>query len=100
MTGGHWQGRFDLGVGSVAPTKARAEVIDFAGIYYYSPYVYVVHAESGIQSEEDLNGKVIGVETGTASETSSTVAWRSMRRACRRFNTNSNRGRCARFPIP
>lgn len=68
MTGGHWQGRFDLGVGSVAPTKARAEVIDFAGIYYYSPYVYVVHAESGIQSEEDLNGKVIGVETGTASE--------------------------------
>ncbi len=68
MTGGHWQGRFDLGVGSVAPTKARAEVIDFAGIYYYSPYVYVVHAESSIQSEEDLDGKIIGVETGTASE--------------------------------
>ncbi|MDX0542088.1 transporter substrate-binding domain-containing protein [Sinorhizobium medicae] len=68
MTGGRWQGRFDLGVGSVAPTKARAEVIDFAGIYYYSPYVYVVHADSSIQSEEDLNGKIIGVETATASE--------------------------------
>ena len=32
LTGGHWQGRYDVGVGSVTPTKARAQVIDFAGI--------------------------------------------------------------------
>ncbi len=68
LTGGHWQGRYDLGVGSVTPTKARAQVIDFAGIYYYSPYVYVVHKDSKAHSVEDLNGKVIGVETGTTSE--------------------------------
>jgi polar amino acid transport system substrate-binding protein len=68
MTGGRWHGRFDLGVGSVAPTKARAQAIDFAAIYYYSPYVYVVHADSDIQTEKDLDGKVIGVETATASE--------------------------------
>lgn len=67
MTGGHWQGRYDIGVGSVTPTKARANVIDFAGIYYYSPYVYAVHADSTAKSVEDLNGKVIGVETGTTS---------------------------------
>ncbi|MFC0481463.1 transporter substrate-binding domain-containing protein [Gellertiella hungarica] len=68
LTGGHWQGRYDLGVGSVTPTKARAQVIDFAGIYYYSPYVFVVHKDSQAKGVADLNGKVIGVETGTTSE--------------------------------
>ena len=68
LTGGRWQGRYDLGVGSVTPTKARAQVIDFAGIYYYSPYVYVVHKDSDTKSVEDLNGKIIGVETATTSE--------------------------------
>lgn len=68
LTGGHWQGRYDVGVGSVTPTKARAQAIDFAGIYYYSPYVYVVHKDSPAHSTDDLNGKIIGVETGTTSE--------------------------------
>src|SRR5690606_24187497 len=65
LTGGRWQGRYDLGVGSVTPTKARAQVIDFVGIYYYSPYVYVVHKDSEAKTVIDLNGKVIGVETAT-----------------------------------
>ncbi|MCR6497886.1 transporter substrate-binding domain-containing protein [Shinella sp. CPCC 101442] len=68
LTGGRWQGRYDLGVGSVTPTKARAQVIDFVGIYYYSPYVYVVHKDSDAKTVADLNGKVIGVETATTSE--------------------------------
>ena len=68
LTGGRWQGRYDIGVGSVTPTKARAQVIDFAGIYYYSPYVYVVHKDSPAKAVSDLNGKVIGVETATTSE--------------------------------
>jgi polar amino acid transport system substrate-binding protein len=68
LTGGHWQGRYDLGVGSVTPTKSRAQVIDFAGVYYYSPYVYVVHKDSKAKTVDDLNGKVIGVETATTSE--------------------------------
>lgn len=68
LTGGRWQGRYDLGVGSVTPTKPRAQVLDFVGIYYYSPYVYVVHKDSTAKSVADLNGKVIGVETATTSE--------------------------------
>ncbi|MCZ4094188.1 MULTISPECIES: transporter substrate-binding domain-containing protein [Sinorhizobium] len=68
LTGGRWQGRYDLGVGSVTPTKARAQVIDFAGIYYYSPYVYVLHKDSEAKAVDDLKGKVIGVETATTSE--------------------------------
>lgn len=68
MTGGHWNGRYDLAVGSVTPTKARAEVIDFPAVYYFSPYVFVVHEDSAADSRDDLNGKVVGVETGTTSE--------------------------------
>ncbi|MBY5540668.1 transporter substrate-binding domain-containing protein [Rhizobium leguminosarum] len=68
LTGGRWQGRYDLGVGSVTPTKPRAQVIDFVGVYYYSPYVYVVHKDNTAKTITDLNGKVIGVETATTSE--------------------------------
>lgn len=68
MTGGHWNGRYDIGVGSVTPTKPRANVLDFAAVYYYSPYVFVVHQDSDVMKGEDLNGKKIGVETGTTSE--------------------------------
>ncbi len=68
LTGGRWQGRYDLGVGSVTPTKARAQVIDFVGIYYFSPYVYVLHKDSTAKSVDDLKGKIIGVETATTSE--------------------------------
>jgi polar amino acid transport system substrate-binding protein len=68
LTGGRWAGRYDIGVGSVTPTKARAQAIDFAGIYYYSPYVYVVNKDSTAKTVADLNGKKIGVETATTSE--------------------------------
>ncbi|MGZ3401892.1 MAG: transporter substrate-binding domain-containing protein [Phenylobacterium sp.] len=68
MTGGHWHGRWDIAVGSVTPTHARSQVVDFAGIYYFSPYVFAVHKDSTARAFEDLNGKTIGVETGTTSE--------------------------------
>ncbi|HWF01050.1 MAG TPA: transporter substrate-binding domain-containing protein [Caulobacteraceae bacterium] len=68
MTGGHWHGRWDMMVGSATPTEARAQVVDFAGVYYYSPYVFAVNAKSPIRTAAQLNGKVIGVETGTTSE--------------------------------
>lgn len=68
MTGGHWHGRWDIAVGSVTPTHARAQVVDFAGVYYYSPYVFAVHKDSAARTFADLNGKTIGVETGTTSE--------------------------------
>jgi polar amino acid transport system substrate-binding protein len=68
MTGGHWYGRWDMMVGSATPTKARAQVVDFAGVYYYSPYVFVVNTRSDIRKRADLDGRKIGVETGTTSE--------------------------------
>ena len=68
MTGGRWSGRWDVAVGSITPTKPRSEVLDFAGIYYYTPYVFAVNADSKVSDPKDLNGKKIGVETGTTSE--------------------------------
>lgn len=68
MTGGRWGGRWDAAVGSITPTKPRSEVLDFAGIYYYSPYVFAIHADSAVTDPKDLNGKTIGVETSTTSE--------------------------------
>jgi polar amino acid transport system substrate-binding protein len=68
MTGGRWSGRWDLAVGSITPTKPRSEVLDFAGVYYYTPYVFAVNAESKVTDAKELNGKKIGVETATTSE--------------------------------
>ncbi|MDB5767767.1 MAG: hypothetical protein JWQ61_2581 [Collimonas fungivorans] len=68
MTGGHWRGRWDVSVLSVTPTKARAKLLDFPALYYYSPYVFAVHKNSKAKTRNDLNGKIIGVEGGTTSE--------------------------------
>lgn len=68
MTGGRWSGRWDVAVGSITPTKPRSEVLDFAGIYYFTPYVFAVNTDSKVTDPKELNGKKIGVETGTTSE--------------------------------
>ena len=92
MTGGHWHGRWDMVVGSVTPTKARARVVDFAGVYYYSPYVFAVHKTSPARNWQDLNNKKIRVETGTTSEGAyPSQRWRSTRRTLRRSNMWSRR---------
>ena len=59
MTGGHWGGRWDVAVGSITPTKPRSEVLDFAGIYYYTPYVFAVNADSKITDAKELQLKSI-----------------------------------------
>ena len=60
ITAGHWAGRWDMSVGSMTPTKSRAEVLDFPAIYYYTPAAFAVHADSPINTLAELNGKVIG----------------------------------------
>jgi polar amino acid transport system substrate-binding protein len=60
ITGGNWGGRWDMSVGSMTPTKQRAEVLNFPAVYYYTPAAFAVHKDSEIDSLEDLNGKTIG----------------------------------------
>src|SRR3546814_2413648 len=59
ITAGNWGGRWDMSVGSMTPTKKRAEVLDFPAVYYYTPAAFAVHKDSEIDSLADLNGKVI-----------------------------------------
>lgn len=60
ITAGGWAGRWDFSVGSMTPTKSRAEVLNFPAIYYYTPAAFAVHTDSKISALEELNGKVIG----------------------------------------
>jgi polar amino acid transport system substrate-binding protein len=58
---GRWAGRWDIAVGSMTPTRERAEVLDFPAIYYYTPAAVAVHKdETDVKTVDDLAGKVIG----------------------------------------
>ncbi len=60
ITAGRWGDRWDISVGSMTPTRERAEVLDFPAIYYYTPASFAVHESCPYQSLDELNGKVIG----------------------------------------
>ncbi len=60
ITSGGWSGRWDMSVGSMTPTKKRAEVLDFPAVYYYTPASFAVHDDSDVTQISDLNGKTIG----------------------------------------
>lgn len=68
ITAGHWQGRWDMDVGSMTPTKARAKVLDFPAVYYYTPAAVAVNKDAKETSLADLNGKVVGVTATSTYE--------------------------------
>jgi polar amino acid transport system substrate-binding protein len=68
ITAGKWQGRWDLAMGQMTPTKARAEVFDFPAVYIWGPIIAVAHKDSKATKLPDLEGKIVGVAAGTAAE--------------------------------
>lgn len=69
ITAGRWNGRWDVSVGSMTPTKERREVLDFPAIYYYTPASLAVHADNtSIATPADASGKRIGVGVATTYE--------------------------------
>lgn len=69
ITTGQWNGRWDVSVGSMTPTEARAEVLDFPAVYYYTPAALAVHADNTtIAAPADATGKRIGVGVATTYE--------------------------------
>lgn len=68
ITAGHWNGRWDISVGSMVYTAARAMKFNFPAVYYQSPAHFAVHNGSPIQTKEQLNGKIIGAVSGTSYE--------------------------------
>ena len=61
-------GRIDMAVSSITITKKRLESVSFAQPYYDSDQSLTVAAESGLKSVDDMNGKVIGVDTGSTGD--------------------------------
>ncbi|AIC29978.1 amino acid ABC transporter substrate-binding protein (plasmid) [Rhizobium etli bv. mimosae str. IE4771] len=68
MAAGKWAGRWDIAMGQMIPTKARAEIFDFPSLYIWGPNVAVVNKASKATKLADLDGKVIGVSSGTGAE--------------------------------
>jgi polar amino acid transport system substrate-binding protein len=60
ITAGHWNGRWDVSVGSMTPIADRQAVLDFTPAYYFVPAVVVVKDDSTFASFDDLSGKSIG----------------------------------------
>jgi polar amino acid transport system substrate-binding protein len=57
--------RYDGILGSMAITDERLEVVSFTDPYYYSGAQLVVRSDSGITDPSEMDGKTIGVTTGT-----------------------------------
>jgi len=55
-------------VGSMTPTKKRAEKLAFPAVYYYTPAAVGVHKSSKISTVAGLSGKKVGTGTGTTFE--------------------------------
>ena len=68
MTAGHWNGRWDITIGSMTPTTTRAQVLDFPALYYFTPASVAVHVDSKAETVSDLSGKVVGVTTASTFE--------------------------------
>jgi polar amino acid transport system substrate-binding protein len=69
IAAGRWNGRYDICICSMTPSKARAEVFDFPVTYYASPAVIVVNAaDQRIHSAKDLSGLKVGVTSASTYE--------------------------------
>ena len=69
ITSGRWNGRWDVSVGSMTPTEARAQVLDFPAVYYYTPASLAVHEDNTkIAAPADASGMRIGVGVATTYE--------------------------------
>lgn len=60
--------KIDLVISGASSTEAREKIFDFSHTYFTSEIVLVVLQDSGIMSVEDLNKKVLTVQTGTIFE--------------------------------
>ncbi len=68
ITSGKWGGRWDVAIGSMTPTPARAKVLDFPAVYYFTPSAFYVHKDSPAKTLSDLNDKRIGTSGGSTYE--------------------------------
>jgi len=60
-------GTVNIEMGSTTYTQKREEQADFSMIFFFSETTFLVPKDSGIQSLEDLNGKIVGAARATTN---------------------------------
>ena len=65
ISGGNWNGRWDVNVDSMTITRDRQRVLYFTQPYYYIPAAFVVNKQSKVTTIDQLSGRRIGVGTAT-----------------------------------
>ncbi|MCD8503203.1 MAG: transporter substrate-binding domain-containing protein [Bacillaceae bacterium] len=60
--------RVDFVIAGMTPTEDRLKSVDFTVVYYTAEQTIVTKNDSGIQSLEDLQGKILGVQLGSIQE--------------------------------
>ncbi|RWK11049.1 transporter substrate-binding domain-containing protein [Mesorhizobium sp.] len=68
IVAGNWEGRWDIAMGGMTPTKARAEKFSFPAIFTHLRSVVVVHKDSKAEQLSDLDGKTVGANLNTTDE--------------------------------
>ncbi|WP_083590980.1 transporter substrate-binding domain-containing protein [Aurantimonas sp. 22II-16-19i] len=61
-------GRIDVAVSSITITEERLKSVSFAQPYYDSDQSLAAKADAGIASSADLEGKTVGVDTGSTGD--------------------------------
>ena len=70
IVAGKWGARWDLSIGSMTITAARAKVVNFSSPYYYTPAQFGVYkTNTNIKTLADFSGKTVGCGSGTTYET-------------------------------
>lgn len=60
-------GTVDVEMGSTTYTQKREEQADFSMIFFFSETTFLVDKDSGVQSLEDLSGKIVGAARATTN---------------------------------
>jgi polar amino acid transport system substrate-binding protein len=60
--------RCDVGMGAMTITEERAQALHISDPYFDATQALIVQAGSGIQGLEDLEGELVGVQTGTTGQ--------------------------------
>ncbi len=69
LLGGLKKGDYDMLITCMSKSETRGQNVNFSDVYYELPDVIIVRKdEQSIKNQEDLKGKVVGVQVGSGSE--------------------------------
>ena len=61
-------GKADIGLAGISATDERKQSVDFSDTYTTSKQLIIVKDDSPIKGSKDLEGKTVGVQTGTSGD--------------------------------